>query len=50
MVIGPYKVIAPLNPPLKFYFACNSGLPAERVGFLFCLDFFWLLFCIKTKK
>ena len=37
-------------PSLKFRFACNSNILAESEGFLFCLDFLWLLSCIKTRK
>jgi len=38
------------NPSLKFDSASNSCIPEERDGFMFCLDFLWLLSCIKTRK
>ena len=38
------------NPSLKFHSASNSCIPEESVGFMFCLDFLWLLSCIKTRK
>jgi hypothetical protein len=50
MVIGLYKVIVPLTPPLKFYFTSNSGLPAERAGFCFALIFFGYFFVSRQKS
>jgi hypothetical protein len=39
-----------LTPPLKFHFASNSCLPAERAGFCFALIFFGYFFVSRQKS